>query len=83
MRINKLFKAIIGVVSSVVAVGCSHVKEEEVRCYYGPAPTPEVQEPKPSPAASDEGREQENVEPAPLPKVEEEPTKIYGPPEAL
>ena len=66
--IGNLFKTIVGIVTSIVTVGC---KGEDVKCYYGPAPAPEppqAEEPELVPSAKD---------------IDEPPADIYGPPESL
>ncbi len=98
--IGNIFKAVVGVVTSIAAIissGC--VKHEEVKCYYGPAPTqttepeqPNPGEPETVPSASDiEEVPQDVYGPPPFeedpvdiaPEMNEEPTAIYGPPEAF
>ena len=93
--IGNIFKTIIGIVTSIVAVGCN-IKGEEVKTYYGPAPAPEPQQaedPEIVPSAKDIDEPPADIygppeaffdEPDPVPEVEEEPPAgIYGPPEGF
>ncbi len=71
--IGNIFKAVVGVVTSIAAVissGC--MKHEEVKCYYGPAPAQTAEPEQPNPG-----------EPELVPSsrdIEEEPLDVYGPP---
>ena len=86
---GNLFKTIVGIVTSLVAVGC---KGEEIKTYYGPAPAPQAEEPVLVPSAKDIDEPPADIygppeafgnAPEPDPVVEEPPTAIYGPPEAF
>ncbi|MBO4351604.1 MAG: hypothetical protein J6A01_11760 [Proteobacteria bacterium] len=95
--IGHVFKAIVGIVSSIAAVvssGC--VKSEEVKCYYGPAPVETAEheqndtgDPERVPSVRDIEQEPLDVygpppfEEEPVEAVEDVPTTIYGPPEAF
>ena len=94
--VGNLFKVIVGIVGSIVAVGCDHFKGEEVKTYYGPVPVPKEnaapQDPALVPSAKDIEEPPSDIygppemfgnAPDPLPEVEEEPKKIYGPPEGV
>ena len=67
---GRISKAIVGAVSAIAAVissGC--VRQEEVKCYYGPAPAPDKVEEAPAPELVPKAAD-----------IEEEPTDVYGPP---
>ena len=68
--INNILKVIAGLVGAVVAFGCNHPKGE----YNKPAEEPAAVKDEPAQAP---------VKAEPLPKGDEEPTSIYGPPEAF